>query len=76
MQVFFDFVGPDQSSVSLPAQNVLNALRRSVMLHTSVHKIFQVWNFIELHCTSYDCNKLPVHSQSIASFSLINKAFK
>ncbi|KAF2325442.1 hypothetical protein GH714_028736 [Hevea brasiliensis] len=33
--------GPNESSVSLPAQNVLSSLRRSVMLRTSLHKIFQ-----------------------------------
>ncbi|KAJ9187379.1 hypothetical protein P3X46_002840 [Hevea brasiliensis] len=33
--------GPDESFVSLPAQNVLSSLRRSVMLRMSLHKNFQ-----------------------------------
>ncbi|EEF50737.1 asparagine synthetase, putative [Ricinus communis] len=33
--------GPDQTSILVPAQNVLGALRKSVMLRTSLHAIFQ-----------------------------------
>ncbi|XP_065860586.1 uncharacterized protein [Euphorbia lathyris] len=33
--------GPEQSLVSLPAQNLLTALRKSVILRTSMYKIYQ-----------------------------------
>lgn len=49
LMIFFNCVGPNQTMISLPAHNVLSALRKSVMLRASQHRIFEVRTKIELN---------------------------